>query len=119
MPSSSLQGTIWAAKASLISTTSTSSIDIPDALRSFWVAGVACFHGPVLGDDRPLVLLLAGHVAALGHVLRREPHWDVDVVGRAVLAIQLRVLGLVGHARAEPRAGDRLDPGRDVLVALT
>ena len=40
MPSSSLHGTIWAAKASLISTTSMSSIVMPVCLEQLRIAGI-------------------------------------------------------------------------------
>jgi hypothetical protein len=72
-------------------------------------------HRPLLRDRRPLVLRLARHVAALGDVLRRDPHRDVDVVRRAVRAVELRVRV---DRRVRGVARDGLGPGRDVLVAL-
>ena len=68
-----------------------------------------------LGDDRPLVLGLAADLAAIGHVLGRQPHRDVDVVGGALGAVEL-VVEL--ERRAAARARDGLDAGGDVGVAL-
>ena len=82
------------------------------------VAALDGVHRAVLRDHGPLVLLLAGHVAALGDVLGGQPHRDVDVEERAVRAVELVVLELVGHARAQAGARDGLDAGGDVLVAL-
>ena len=79
------------------------------------VAGVARRDRAVLRGLGPLVLRLAADVAALGDVLRREPHRDVDVVRRAVGAVELRVR-LERRLRGEARHG--LDAGGDVLVAL-
>ena len=42
-----------------------------------------------LRDHRPLVLRLAADLAALGDVLRRQAHGDVDVVHRALGAVHL------------------------------
>jgi hypothetical protein len=82
------------------------------------VTGVTRLHGAVLRDHRPLVLLLPSDVAALGDVLGRHAHRDVDVIERALGAVELDVLGLLHHPRAQPGARHRLHPGRDVLVAL-
>ncbi len=51
MPSSFMQGTIWAANASLISTMSMSSIFLPVAARSFWIAGMG--PTPMYSGSRP------------------------------------------------------------------
>ena len=68
--------------------------------------------------ERPFVLRLARDLAARGDLLGGQAHRDVDVVRRALRAVELRVLGLLGDARAEPGARDGLDAGGDVLVAL-
>ena len=54
-------------------------------------------------------------LAALGDVLGRQPHRDVDVVRRAVGAVELRVRV---ERRLRREARDGLDAGGDVLVAL-
>ena len=72
--------------------------------------------GARLADQRPFVLRLAAHLAALGHVLGGQAHGDVDVVGRPLRAVD----GVVELER-RPLAGarDSLDAGGDVRVALT
>jgi len=80
------------------------------------VAAVAGRNGACLGKGRPLVLRLAADLAPLGHVLGRHPHRDVDVVAGAVRSFEPRVRHGERHAGA-PRGG--LDPGGDVLVALS
>ncbi len=82
------------------------------------MAGLLRGDGARLGDERPLVLRLAADLAARGDLLGRQAHRDVDVVGRALGAVEVGVLGLLGNAGAEPRARDGLDAGGDVLVAL-
>ena len=79
------------------------------------VAVVARRDRPLLGGRCPLVLGLAGHVAALGDVLGRDPHRDVDVVRGAVGPVQPR-MRVERRVRREARHG--LDAGGDVLVAL-
>ena len=58
--------------------------------RSKWPR-VARGDGALLRDHRPLVLRLAGDLAALGDVLGGHAHRDVDVVERALGAVELRV----------------------------
>ena len=73
-------------------------------------------HRALLRALRETVHVLAGDVVALRDVLGGEPHRDVDVRDCALtdeLGVQLlRVL------RVAVDLGDRLDPGRDVDVAL-
>ena len=65
IPSSSRQGTIWAANASLISTMSMSSIVIPVCLSSAWIAGI----GP-----RPMSSgRIAATVEAMIRAMRLQP----------------------------------------------
>ena len=80
------------------------------------VAALARRQRALLGGRGPLVLSLAADVAALGDVLGRDPHRDVDVVARAIGAVDVRV-----HQRERLRCAARhaLHPGRDVLIALT
>jgi hypothetical protein len=82
------------------------------------VTRVARLHGPGLRDHGPLVLLLTGDVAALGDVLGGQAYRDVDVVQRALRAVERGVLVLVADRGAGRGARDGLDAGRDVLVAL-
>src|SRR4051812_150075 len=68
------------------------------------VARVARGDGAVLRRSGPLVLRLPRHLAALGDVLGGEPHRDVDVVGRALRAVELG-MRVVGRDRREARDG--------------
>src|ERR1019366_4860392 len=57
-------------------------VEVPGGLR---------LHGARLGNDGPFGLSLAADVVLLGHVLSGEAHRDVDVVHRALRAVQLVV----------------------------
>ena len=79
------------------------------------VAAVARGDRALLGGRGPLVLRLAADLAALGDVLGRDAHRDVDVEERALGAVELGVeLPRLGGGEAR----DGLDAGGDVLVAL-
>ena len=71
------------------------------------VAAVARRQRALLRQRRPLILGLTGDLAALGDVLGRDAHRDVDVVTRAVGAVDARI-----HQRetSAPRRARRTPP---------
>ena len=69
------------------------------------VAGLLRRDRALLRDRGPLVLRLARDALALGDVLGRQAHRDVDVVERALGAVELRVeLGTARRRRARETA---------------
>src|SRR5207245_1902006 len=132
-------GMTWAAKASLISTMSTSSMLIPARLSACFEASIgprpmnsgSSADRPVattrasglipssLALDRVTILLFATELLAGGNVFRRLAHRDVDVG---------IFLGVAGHQPGVVRVGcvriaaaiarDALNPDREERVAL-
>jgi hypothetical protein len=80
------------------------------------VPAVTRRDGAILRDHRPFILSLATHPAARGDVLGRLPHRDVDVVERALGAVEawMRV-----ERRVLREARDGLDTRGDVLISLS
>ncbi len=76
----------------------------------FEESGLLGRHRPSLGLHGELVLLLAGHVLELGHVLSRLAHGDVDV-GEGALERRPRIPG-----RRSPRRGAGLGLGEQRVV---